>query len=257
MIHSDISNAVREIASHQDNPTPDDWAGATRILQYLAGTRDHGLTYGPHKGPSAIQSQPLVGFADATWAGCLETRRSVTGYVFQLHGGTITWSSCKQKSVALSSAEAEYMAVSDASKEAVWISGLLGELGLGVQGPVIIYDDNQATIEIASNPKDHARTKHIDIRFHHIRERIALGQVILEYVRTNEQRADILTKALHKPAFIHLKSLLRVMPVRGVLSINDWTGMYGNSNAAEVDINSRAAEAAQAAAATENKSRFA
>jgi hypothetical protein len=211
----DIASAVRDISTRQDAPTSTDWHAAHRIFRYLAGTCDHGLAFGP--APLADPGHHLVGYSDATWAACPITRRSVTGYLFQLHGGTITWHSSKQKSVALSSAEAEYMAVSDAAKEAVWISGLLAEIGLGQSGPVTIFEDNQAAIQIANDPKDHTRTKHIDIRFHHIRERIALGQINLKYVKSSEQVADVLTKPLHKPAFLHLKNALRILPFRGVL----------------------------------------
>ncbi len=114
-------------------------------------------------------SGTLIGYSDADWAGDQDDRRSTTGNVFLLGGGAVSWLSKKQSTVALSTAEAEYVALSQAAQECVWLRRLLSDLGMDVS-PVMILEDNQGAIAIAKNPVDHSRTKHIDIRYHYIRE---------------------------------------------------------------------------------------
>jgi hypothetical protein len=219
----DIYNAVRGIAGNQESPTKGDWLAAKRILRYLNGTRSLGLCFGKGGvcagGATQISnderdetdpSGALIGYCDASWGGDPKDRRSVTGYLFMLHHGVVSWHASRQRSVALSSAEAEYMAVSDACKEAVWLRNLLVELRWPHEGPVVIREDNQAAIQMSHNPRDHSSTKHIDIRYHHIRERISAREVMLDYVGTANQTADVLTKALPKPGFLRMRARLAV-----------------------------------------------
>jgi hypothetical protein len=199
----DICHAVRGLSRYQDNPTSEAWMAAKRVLRYLRGTQCMGIHYG-----SDAEGMPrLVGYADASWGSCPITRRSTTGYIFSL-GGAITWRSQKQAVVALSTAEAEYMAASSSVQEAVWLRGVLNDAGVIVNQPTVIYEDNQACIEIIKNPKDHGRTKHIDIRYHFIRDKVLSGDVEFAYVQSNDQVADILTKALAKPAFVRLREMI-------------------------------------------------
>lgn len=121
-----------------------------------------------------------------------------TGYVFKLGGAAIAWESKKQRTVALSSTEAEYMGLSEAAKEAIYLKSLLREL-LGKSFTVALYNDNQGAQKLAYNPVFHKRTKHIDIRHHFIRDAVENKEVILRYLSTGEMLADILTKGVSKP----------------------------------------------------------
>ena len=137
----------------------------------------------------------MLGYCDADYAGDIDTRRSTTGYVFLLNGGAISWSSRRQATVAASTTEAEYMAEAQAAKEALWVRKLLGDLG--VAAPRIkILADNQSAIKLANNPVTSARSKHIDVLYHFVRERVARGEVEFEYVASSEMVADVLTKAV-------------------------------------------------------------
>ena len=125
-----------------------------------------------------------------------------------LANGAVSWMSKKQATVALSTAEAEYIALSAATREAIWLRRLLTDIGVPLKGPTVIHEDNQGAIAIARNPVSHARTKHIDIRYHFVCEGIQNGAVDLKYVPTDEMVADILTKPLPKHRF---KKLLHTM----------------------------------------------
>ncbi|KAL0460800.1 UNVERIFIED_CONTAM: Retrovirus-related Pol polyprotein from transposon TNT 1-94 [Sesamum latifolium] len=151
----------------------------------------------------------VVGYVDSDYAGDLDDRRSTTGYVFTLGGGSICWKSTVQSIVALSTIEAEYMAVAEAAKEALWLNGLVKELGVE-QGGVQLHCDSQSAIYLAKNQVYHARTKHIDVRYHKIKELIASGEIILLKVHTSENAADMLTKPLTVDKFNHCLDLLNV-----------------------------------------------
>jgi hypothetical protein len=168
------------------------------VFRYLKGTLDLGITYGP-------DDQDLIGYSDADWAQSLVDRRSVSGYAFKLAGGIISWSSKKQATVALSTMEAEYIALSHAAKEAIWLRRLLAELGILGDTATTILTDNQAAITFAHDSQFHARSKHIDIRHHFIRERVKDGDIDITHCASADNCADMLTKALAKPT--HLKQL--------------------------------------------------
>uniref|UniRef100_A0A2N9HHH9 CCHC-type domain-containing protein n=1 Tax=Fagus sylvatica TaxID=28930 RepID=A0A2N9HHH9_FAGSY len=161
---------------------------------------------------STVSSQgtnSVVGYVDADYAGEVDDRRSTTGYVFTLSGGPICWKSTLQSIVAMSTTEAEYMAVAEAAKEALWLKGLVKELGLN-QGGVQMHCDSQSAIYLAKNQVYHARTKHIDVRFHKIRELIVTGDIVLEKVHTSENAADMLTKPVTTAKFKHCLDLVNV-----------------------------------------------
>jgi hypothetical protein len=140
----------------------------------------------------------LQGYSDADWAGQVEDRRSTSGFVYMLAGGPVSWQSKTQKSVALSTAEAEYMALSDAAKEAMHLRALLLTLGVDISQGTVIYEDNQAAIKIAENPVLHDRTKHIDIRYHFVRELVESLKIDVVYLKIKDMLADLLTKAVSK-----------------------------------------------------------
>jgi hypothetical protein len=157
-----------------------------RIFQYIKRSQHLVLEYSG--------KDSLNGFTDANWAREAD-RRSVGGYVFMLAGGAISWSSKRQNTVATSSCEAEYIAASEASKEAIWLQRLLDHFGHKIpQVPLQI--DNQSAIQLAKNPMSHARSKHIEVRWHFIREKVEEGLIKVQFVGTNDQVADGLTKPL-------------------------------------------------------------
>ena len=187
----DIAFAVQQLSRHLQSTTAVHWVAGKRVLRYLQGTKALGITY-----RSDPESPALTGYSDSDWGGGLPTRRSTTGYVFQFAGGPISWSSRLQPTVALSSTEAEYMAVSAASQEAVWLRQLFDSMHLHITGPLTIYADNQGCMALAINPVYHARTKHIAIKYHFTRELVAAGTIKLEYIPTADNIADLFTKPL-------------------------------------------------------------
>ena len=149
----------------------------------------------------------LLGYSDADWGGDLSTRKSTSGYLFKLCGGIVSWKTKKQPVIALSSTKAEYIALCSATQEAVWLRRLLESIGFAQQEPTTTYEDNQGAIALSKNTKNHAQTKHIDIRYHYIREAIEKNNIMLEYCPTEQQTADILTKGLAKERFQKLRSM--------------------------------------------------
>jgi hypothetical protein len=196
----DISAAVSELSSHLEHPTVTHWQAAKRVLRYLAGTIDSGVAY--NRTGNKLLS--LLAFSDSDWATCHKTRKSRTGYVVYTNVGPISWKSKLQPTVAVSTCEAEYLALVETIKELLWLKQLLEEMGVSLTQPIKIFVDNQAAISLASHPSQHCRTKHIDIRHHFIREHIANHTVELYYIDTKENVADLLTKATSPAVFKHL-----------------------------------------------------
>uniref|UniRef100_A0A2N9I8F7 Integrase catalytic domain-containing protein n=1 Tax=Fagus sylvatica TaxID=28930 RepID=A0A2N9I8F7_FAGSY len=199
-LHQEVSTVSRYMA----NPGREHWNAVKWIFRYLKGTAEHGILFSRQPGTNSV-----VGYVDADYAGEVDDRRSTTGYVFTLSGGPICWKSTLQSIVAMSTTEAEYMAVAEAAKEALWLKGLVKELGLN-QGGVQMHCDSQSAIYLAKNQVYHARTKHIDVRFHKIRELIVTGDIVLEKVHTSENAADMLTKPVTTAKFKHCLDLVNV-----------------------------------------------
>lgn len=191
----DIMCAVGQLSQFLNNPSSKHLLAAKRVLRYLQGTSTYGIMYRPP--PLRLQ-----GYSDADWAGDIDTRRSTTGYIVMLNNGAIAWKSRRQPTVALSTMESEYMALTEATKELKWIRTLLAELGHsngnsnGDEPPTDLFSDNQSAIALAKNPVSHARAKHIDIRHHFVREAIQDKVIWVQYIPTTEMTADSLTKAL-------------------------------------------------------------
>ncbi|KAJ9521111.1 hypothetical protein QJQ45_022881 [Haematococcus lacustris] len=192
----DIAFAVGALARHMSAPTKQHWAATCSVLCYLKGTADQGLLFG---GVSGLQ-----GFSDADYAGDKDTARSTTGYIFTLNGGAISWSSRLQPTVAMSTAEAEYMATSSAAKEALWLRKLMRDLQLdascvhlGSRSDKVGNTQGRTQGLICrSDPMGTSRAKHIDVHHHFVRERISRGEVAFHYCHTSSMLADILTKPL-------------------------------------------------------------
>ena len=185
----DIAFAVTKMAQFAANPSKDHLNRALYICRYLVGTQSYRLTYDGGAG------QGLSATTDSDWAADTNNRRSQTGFFLRLAGAPISWTSRAQKTIALSSTEAEYMALSDCSRQVVWVHTLLGELGYTLK-PIPICGDNQGSIFIASNPVTEKRSKHIDIRYHYIREVIRRKIVEVYFIEGEENPADLLTKNL-------------------------------------------------------------
>jgi hypothetical protein len=233
----DLCFAVNSLSQFMVEPQRVHWIAAKHVLRYLKGTVDFGLNYERGDGVR------LIGYSDSDWAGCVSDRKSnmfcynpmypldwigcvsdrksdrksTLGCCFGLGSAVVSWFSRKQKLVALSSAEAEYMAASQASCEAIWLHKLLfGLFGVEMR-PTMIYCDNQSCIKLFENPIFHDRSKHIKIRYHFIRDHVQRGAVELQYASTDEQMVDILTKALGKGKFVPFRDKLGV--VRNTFSV--------------------------------------
>lgn len=187
-------------------PTSSDMVKAKRVLRYLNTQPELGLLYTPnqHQGDELI----ITAYCDADWAGDLNDRKSTTRYCTFINDNIIDWQSKKQPTVALSSTEAEYMSIVEVAKEVIWMTSILTEMKQKVHKPITIYVDNQSAIKISENDTSHHRTKHIDIRHHFIRDLINDKSIVLKYIQTTEQRADIFTKALPPQTFIKLRDML-------------------------------------------------
>jgi len=201
----DIAHAVNMLSRAVSAPVAQDWRDAKRVLRNVKKTHHLGLLFGGGGGPRDGVVVLAPSFCDADWAGDRTDRRSTTGYVVKVNGSTVSWASKKQTTVALSSAEAEYMAAGAAVQEMLWVRSLLREMGFEQDGASVLLCDNQAAMAMAANDVHHARTKHIDIRHHFIREHVAAGTVRLEYVASADQQADILTKPLGRVLFAKLR----------------------------------------------------
>lgn len=183
----DISYAVNLVCRYVNNPNSNHVKAVKHIIRYLIGTRYFGIEY---KG-----SADVVGYSDSDYASDIETRKSTTGYLFLMNNGPITWTSRKQQTIALSTMEAEFMAACDATKELLWLKQFLNELG-EPKSSICLFVDNQAAIRLICNPVYHQRSKHIDVRYKFIREKVEQGTLTVEYIESSNQLADFLTKAL-------------------------------------------------------------
>lgn len=200
----DVAYAVSVISRFASKPTPAHKAAVTRILRYLRKTVDYLLVF---RGPLTA----LSGYSDSDWAGDYDTRKSTSGFVFGIGSAAISWSSKLQGTVALSTCEAEYIGQTNAAKEAIWLRRLLDEIQHETANQpraTIIYCDNQGAIALAKNAQFHARTKHIDIQHHFVREKVNEGVIQLEYIETERQVADGLTKALDKVRFERFRAAI-------------------------------------------------
>ena len=200
----DLSYAVGLVSQFMQSPRKPHLDAVRRILRYVKSTVQYGLHF------RSFGDLTLFGYTDADWAGSAQDRRSTSGYVFSLGSAAVTWSSKKQPTVALSSTEAEYRGAALAACESVWLCSLLADLGQHVSGPISLYCDNMSSIQLASNPVFHARTKHIEVHYHFIREKVLAGQIDMSYVQTGEQVADIFTKALPRDKFENFRFFMGV-----------------------------------------------
>jgi hypothetical protein len=198
----DIAAAVGVLCRFNNYPRTEHWTAAKRVVKYLKSTINYKLQL-------KCENLQLTGFADANWASDLDSRRSTTGYVFKLGSATISWNSKLQSTVALSSCEAEYMALAAAAQEGIFLLNILKDLKLSVKH-VKLFEDNQGAIALTKTTKHHERSKHIDIRYHFLKDLVKSNTIEISHIGTNEMQADILTKALPIPQFNYLRKLIGI-----------------------------------------------
>ena len=200
----DILFAVGLISRFMEEPTTKHLEIAKRILRYIKGTVDYGMFY------STSEDFKLVGYSDSDWAGNKDDGRSTTGFLFFLGNNAFTWSSKKQPIVTLSSCEAEYVAATSCVCHAIWLRSMLKELHMEQEDAYEIYVDNKSAINLAKNLVYHDRSKHINTRYHFIRECIARKDVRVIHTRSEDQVADIFTKPLNENDFSRQRMMLGV-----------------------------------------------
>jgi len=198
--HPDIGYITQFLSQANKNPMQHDWNAAKRVLRYLKGTKNLGIVYRREPDATHNQHSPATtwGFCDANYAEDPHDRRSTSGYAFMLAGGPISWKSKKQSSVSLSTTEAEYYALGVACQEAVWLKQIGQELLLPLDGPIHLYSDNTGAVTLSENPVFHNRSKHIDIRWHFVRELIRSKTIRTSHIPGTQNGVDFLMKALNR-----------------------------------------------------------
>ena len=199
----DISFAVSELSRFVSSAGEVHMKAANRVLRYLKGSREFGLQYSKSSDPINV----LWGYVDSDWAGCLDTRKSTSGYVLMLNGCAISWNAKRESVVALSSAEAEFMAASSLVQEVIAIRKLLEKLGVPQTDPTVIGEDNRTCIAWSEGSVGGSdRAKHIDLRKHFVHEAVLANHIKLEAVKSSDNLADLFTKPLPKSSFESLRN---------------------------------------------------
>ena len=204
----DLAFSVCQVAKHCSDPGPTHWKAVKRILRYLRGTVKLGLCYRKSELGDFSGRVSLSGFVDADWGSNVDDRKSVCGFAFGLGSGPISWSYKKQKSVALSTAEAEYVAASLATQELLYMRNVLHGVRLKVNTPMSMAEDNQACLRILDTPSLHTRAKHIDLRYHFVRDHVLDGTVAFQYCPSEDNVADIFTKPLPRDLFVKFRNAM-------------------------------------------------
>ena len=194
---SDVAQAISVTSRFMADHGRQHWQALKWTMRYLKGAGGFGILY---KDVGEPGGDVLVGFCDSDFAGNLDNRKSQTGYIFTLYGGAISWKSGLQSMVALSTTEAEYMAMTAAVKESIWLRGIAAEFGVE-QKSISIGCDNNGAISLAKHQVFHERSKHIDVRYHFVREEIERGNIVVFKVDTADNPSDMLTKPLPKEKF--------------------------------------------------------
>lgn len=201
----DLCNSINILSRYQSCASEDLRRALKRVLRYIKGTINLSLIFKRNN----IIEDCIVGYVDSDWTGDNIDRRSTAGYIFKVLDCLISWSSKKQPTVALSSAEAEYAAMSIAASEACWLRFSFKDFMVKKEFVCVkLYEDNQSAIRVSKNPEFHKRLKHVDIKYHFIREKIKENIIDVTYISTNDQIADILTKPLGKSKFNKLRELM-------------------------------------------------
>ena len=188
----DIAFVVGMLGRYQSNPGLDHWRAAKKVMRYLQGTKDYMLMF------RHTDSLEVVGYSDADFAGCVNSCKSTSGYIFMLADGAVSWRSAKQSLIATSTMEAEFVSCFEATSHGVWLKSFISGLRLvnTISRPLRIFCDNSAAVFFAKNNKSGSRSKHIDIKYLAIRERVKDNKVVIEYISTELMIVDPLTKGM-------------------------------------------------------------
>ncbi|XP_074266262.1 secreted RxLR effector protein 161-like [Silene latifolia] len=188
----DIAYAVGVLGRYQSNLGVDHWKAAKKVLRYLQGIKDYMLMF------RRTENLEVVGYSDSDYAGCIDSRKSTSGYVFMLADGAVSWRSVKQTLTATSTMEAEFVSCFEATSHGVWLKSFIFGLRVidSICRPLIMYCDNSAAVFMAKNNKSGSRSKHIDIKYLAIKERVQEKKVIIEHISTKLMIADPLTKGM-------------------------------------------------------------
>ncbi|KAM1859213.1 hypothetical protein ACFX13_011547 [Malus domestica] len=193
----DIAHSVNVVCQYMTNPTELHLHLVKRIIRYLQGTATCGIRY-THSSDFQIHA-----YSDSDWAANINTRRSITGYVVYLGSNPVSWQSKKQATVSRSSTEAEYKALAHCAADVFWIRSILKDVYQVLTLPLTLHCDNLSALALCSNPVFHSKIKHLDTDYHFVREKVQKGDLDVQYISTNEQVADVFTKGLHSPVFLH------------------------------------------------------
>ncbi|GAU36961.1 hypothetical protein TSUD_57390 [Trifolium subterraneum] len=230
----DLAYSVGIVSRFMQKPKLSHLAAVKRILRYIRGTMDYGILF-----PSTDKGKrcKLIAYTNSSWCGDIEDRKSTAGYVFLLGGAPIAWSSKKESVVALSSCEAEYIAASLCACQAIWLANLIEEIMGEDHGVVKMRIDNISAINLAKNPVAHGKSKHIEMRFHYLREQVRNGRICVEHCKSEDQIADIMTKAVQteifkriRRAFDHEQKLLMITNMNCLSITNKKYRMITNKN---------------------------
>ncbi|KAA0038926.1 integrase [Cucumis melo var. makuwa] len=203
----DILFAVSMLSRFMTNPKRSHWEAGKRVLRYILGTINFGIYY------KKVSESVMFGFCDSDWGGNVDDHKSTSGYVFSMGSGVFSWTSKKQSVVALSTTEAEYISLAAAGCQALWLRWMLKELKCIQKCETVLFCDNGSAIALSKNPVFHGRSKHIRIKYHFIRDLVKDGEVIVKYCKTQDQVADIFTKALKFDLFVKFRGKLGVAQV--------------------------------------------
>lgn len=189
------------------NPKVSHMVATKRILRYLKGTQSFGLLFPKERKQSVAE---IDAFSYSDWSGDVVERRSTLGYLFRFSNAPISWSFKKKSVVVLSSCEAEYIAAAQAACQVLWLESLLDELKVEFRKPVQLCVDNKSSINLAKNPISHGRSKHIETKFHFLRDQVNKGRIEMVYCHTDMQAADVLIKPVKSDRFKELRGMLGV-----------------------------------------------
>ncbi|CAB0002804.1 unnamed protein product, partial [Nesidiocoris tenuis] len=195
----DIIFAVNTLSRFNRNFQLQHWSAVKRIMRYLKGTMYRKLAYSPSE-----ETRNLTAYSDSDWGGVLTDRYSVSGLCVRLNNGLISWASRRQQTIALSSVEAEYMALSSCVQEVIWMRAMMQEVLYAIEGPTRIFCDNQGAIHLSHNEVVSRKSKHIELRYHFLKEHLKRGEILILYLPSEQMLADPLTKSLPRPKFAEL-----------------------------------------------------